>query len=245
MSTPTASKKTTRQNSSTFTLVDIRNIIAETEQRILQRIDSKFEALYDRISVIETDIKSIKAVQVQQESDIHRIKEVIMCQQRQIESFEEKQRQCNLVITNMPEGEVMADEVPITNDKEKFVALANLILPHDEEIDVDDVEEAVRLGRRGGSKPCLMKVRLRDAPSRNMILRSCRNLNSPVVHRAFGKIYVNKDMSYLRRVEEKRLREEYRRLKSLHPDGEVRLKNGKLYIGVGIKDGIDVANQLF
>ena len=103
----------------------------------------------------------------------------------------------------------------------------------------------MRLGRRGGDELRVMKVKLQHVASRNTILRFCRNLNSSAVKQTFGRVYVNRDMSYLRRKWEKRLRREYQRLEDLHPDGSVRLKNGKLYLGAGIKDCVNFANQLF
>ena len=197
--------------------------------------------LNEKIEAVESTIKSIKAVQMQQETDISHIKEVIANQQRQIESYEEKERKCNLIISNMPENEVTVNNVSIDNDVEKIVALANLILPSDDKISRADIEETVRIGRRGG----ILKVRLSDVYCRNKILRSCRSLNSPAVLGSFGRLYVNKDMSYLRRCEEKRLRNECRRLKTLYPDAVVRIRNGNLLLGQGIKDCVDYRNQLF
>ena len=155
----------------------IQNIIADSEKRILQRIDERFKALDDRISNLEVDMKAIKSVQVQQETNVNRIREVI--EQRQIESFDEEQRRCNLIIAKMPEGEVTINKVPIAYDREKFVALANLILPQEAKTNANEVVKAVRLGRRGGDEPCVMKVKLQHVASRNTILRFCRNLNSP------------------------------------------------------------------
>ena len=72
-----------------------------------------------------------------------------------------------------------------------------------------------------------------------------QNLNSPTVRKAFGRVYLNKDMSFLRRREEKRLRDHYKSLKAKYPDASVKLRNGKLFLGAAIKDRVDYHNQLF
>ena len=73
---PANSKTLTRQNSSTFTLLDIQKLIADSEQRVIAQVNKKFDALSSKIDAIEASFTSIKAVQAQQETDISNIKDV-------------------------------------------------------------------------------------------------------------------------------------------------------------------------
>ena len=245
MSSPSVTKKSLRKNSSSFTLLDIQKLIAESKERIISHVNNKFEQLCAKIETLETSVKEVKAVQIQQETDIMTIKEVVAHQQSQIEQYEERARQCNLIISNLPESAVTIDNVPVTDDVEKFVALANSILPPDDHISEDDIKETMRLGQRGGRNTRIMKVKFSEVQSRNNILRHCKNLNQPTILSSFGRVFINKDMSYLRRCEEKRLRGEYKLLRSSYPDAYVRLRNGKLFLGPAVKDCIDFRNQLF
>ena len=254
MSSPSLTKRNLRKNSSSsstpspasFTLLDIQKLIAESEERIKRHVNEKFDSLTEKISSLEASITDIKAVQVQQESDIQVLKNAVANQQCQIESFEEKERQCNLIVSNLKETDIEFNSYTISDDKDKILALFNHILPPEERVSNNDVVSTARLGRSGRNTR-ILKVRLSSVHCRNKILRSCKHLNLESVRRSFDKIYVNKDMSYLRRLEEKRLRERFKDLKGQYTDGSVsvRLRNGKLFLNQFVKDCVDYRNQLF
>lgn len=240
---PALQKKTTRQNSASFTLLDIQKLIAESEARVIAHVNDRFDALASKIDSLEAAVTAVKAVQAQQETDIARIKELIVSQQSQIEASEERERRCNIIISGLPETDFTFEEDKLEDDHQKIETLVNAILPPSERLDVDDIKEVTRLGR-GGRSPRIVRVRLTDVGCRNRILRSCGGLNADSIRRSFGRIYVNKDMSLLRRQEEKRLRLHYKELKAKYPD-ETKLRNGKLYLGLSVKDAVDFRNQLF
>ena len=227
-----------------LTLHDFKKLLAESEERVVAKFSAKIDTLLDKVSALESAINDIKAAQVQQEMDIVQIKDVILAQQRQIEAYDEHERRGNLVISNLPETNVLFDQETLTDDETKAVTLVNEILPRDKEFTSDDICEVVRLGRPGRN-PRTLKVKLNDASCRNGILRCGRNLNSDVIRKAFGTVYINKDLSFLRRKEEKRLRLRRKELKETYPAADVRIKNGKLYLGPAIRDCVDYRNQLF
>ena len=245
-------RKSLRKNSasnpspkpSSFSLADIQKLISESEERIIHHVNEKFDLLTSKITNLETAIQEVKAVQVQQESDLSRIKNIIAGQQHQIEAFEERERRCNLIFSNVPETPVTVGKELLTEDKEKVVSLVKQISPSDQEVSEDVILETTRLGR-GGRNPRILKVKLQDVQSRNNILHHARNLNSSSIQGSFGRVFVNKDMSLLRRQEEKRLRERYKELKNLFPEAPVKIRNGKLFLGQAIKDCVDFHNQLF
>lgn len=244
-------KKNLRSNASntppstvSFTLLDIQKLIADSERRMTALIKEKFEGLSEKVGALEKAITAVKAVQVQQETDIGRIKELLYKQQVQIEAFEERDRRCNLVFSNVPEEPCTFESVSHADDEPKLVALANAILPPEQRIGKDNIVSVSRIGRAGG-RPRLIKVRLTDADCKTNILRSSRNLNSPAIRSSFGRVFINKDMSFLRRMEEKRLRENLKQVRSRQPDAEVKLRNGKLFLGSIVRDCVDFRNQLF
>ena len=244
-SSPAISKTVTRKNSSSFTLLDIQKLITESEERLIAHVNKRFDTLSGKIESLEKSIKEVKAVQVQQETDIAKIKQVIADQQHQIEAYEERERCCNLILSNVPEDKITFEKETISSDDDKVRSLVDAIVPEAMRLDVnEDILSVRRIGQSGGRTPRILKVCLSDTDCRNKILRCSRNLNSDTIRSAYGRVYVNKDMSFLRRLEEKRLREEYRQLKAKFPD-DTRLRNGKLFLGQTIKDRVDFRNQLF
>lgn len=234
----------TRRNSSTFTLADIQRLIAESEERVIAHVNRKFEALSSKLETLETALMEVKAVQVSQEGDITHMKDVIVRQQHQLEAFEERERRCNLIISNLPEGTVTFEDDDLEDDVDKVRALVKAIVPGPGPGPASDILGMTRIGRQGGKGARLVKVHLDNVDSRDEILRHCRHLNTEAVRTSFGRIYINKDMSYLRRLEEKRLRLHFKELKQKYPDA-TKLKNGKLFLGQAIKDQIDYRVQLF
>lgn len=249
-STPPATRKMSKNMKTdtpppALTLQDFKKLTAEMEARIVSKFSEKIDALMKKVSDIESSITEIKAVQAQQETDIDIIKDIIASQQRQIESFEIRERRCNLIVSNVPETSVTFDREKLEDDTEKFLVLANeMLVGCKSTVGPDNISEIVRLGRPGVT-PRIMKVKLHDESLCNSILRSGKFLRSDRIRTTFGTIYVNKDVSYLRRKEERRLRLKRKELKDNFPDADVRIKNGKLYLGPAIRDQVDVANQLF
>ena len=237
-------KTVTRQNSASFTLLDIQKIIAESEERITANVNRKFDILSAKIDSLETALSEVKAVQVRQESDMAHIKEIIVSQQHQIEVFEERKRNKNLIFSNVPETDVTFEGSNLSTDIDKVKSLVDSIIPETASFDSDDIQEVTRIGRGGGRSPRILKVRVANINCRNQILFCSRNLNANDIRTSFGRVYINKDMSALRRLEEKRLRDHFKQLKVQYPN-EVRLRSGTLFLGPAIKDRVDFRNQLF
>lgn len=227
-----------------FTLLDIQKLISDSEARIISHVNEKFEELSAKICSLEMSVVEIKSVQSLQGADIHQIKEVIAGQQKQIEAFEERERKQNLILSNVPETDVTVGGEVLKDDESKIVSLANLILPPDNKISREDISQATRLGR-GGRNPRIIKVKLSSVQCKINILQSCKNLNLEEVRTAYGRIFINKDLSFLRRKEEKRLRAHFKDLKARYPDSDVRLRGGKLLLGSAVRDSVDFRTQLF
>jgi hypothetical protein len=257
---PNSSPKiTTRKNSSSFTLIDIQKLVSESEERLIAflqksikeseerlvaHVDKRLDALATKIESIENSMAEVKGVQVQQEADIAKIKEIIVAQQHQIEAYEDRERCCNLMLSNIPEDNIVFENETLTTDFQKVRSLIQAICSDNNNIDSSDILEVKRIGKSGGTAPRLLKVCLEDIDHRNSILYCSRNLNRDSIRNSFGRVFINKDMSFLRRREEKRLRDAYRHLKGKYPDS-ARLRRGKLYLGQAIYDRIDFTNQLF
>ena len=251
MSSPAVTRNSASKSSASkkkaepsFTLLDIQKLMSASEEKIISHVNNKIDELSTKIGALESAVTQIKAVQVQQESDLNVIKDIIVGQQYQIEACEERERECNLMISNIPETDVSVNGETLTDDESKVLHLMNHILPSENEMSAEDICKTVRLGS-GGRNPRMMKLVLPSVEYKIKILRSCKNLNSSTVRSSYGRVFVNKDMSVLRRREEKRLRMQARDLRSRYPEADVRVRGGKLYVGPVIRDSINYRNLLF
>ena len=239
-----SSKTATPNPQPSCSLLEFKNLLLESEERVISKLNAKIDALIEKVSAVESAINDIKAVQVQQEMDIDKIKDLIVTQQTHIEWLDERSRGCNLMVSGLPESNITYNQETLEDDKEKALTLINDILYPGQVLDSDDIVDVTRLGRPGRN-PRPLKVKVIDEKCRNNVVRSGRLLNSDKIRSVFGRVYINKDLSYLRRQEEKRLRQKRNELKAAHPDADVRLKNGKLYLGPAVRDMLDYRNQLF
>lgn len=149
------------------------------------------------IDFLETALNAVKEVQLHQVTDIAHIKNLLVTQQQQIEDFDEGPRRKNLIFTNVPEADVTFEGSTISKDIDKVKTLVQFITSKAAtNFDTDNIEEVTRFGRSGGKSPRILKVRVADVNCRNQILRSSRHLNVDAIRISFGRIYINKYVSF-------------------------------------------------
>ncbi|MEL7308801.1 MAG: hypothetical protein AAGK05_13655 [Pseudomonadota bacterium] len=97
----------------------------------------------------------------------------------------------------MSDDQCTFESVALTDDEPKVVALANAILTQEQQISKEDIVNVSGIGRAGG-RPRILKVKLSDASCKANTLR---NFNSFSIRTSFGRVFINKVISYLRRLE--------------------------------------------
>ena len=90
---------------------------------MVAHVDKRLDTLAAKIQSIETSMMELKGVQIQQEADIAKIKEVIVAQQHKIEAYEDQERCCNLVFSRVPEGDIVFDNETLSTDDQKVKSL--------------------------------------------------------------------------------------------------------------------------
>ena len=138
------------------------------------------------------------------------------------EMVEREKRKLSIVIVNIPESEGETVEVRNKKDKDKVVELLKKVTDLKEE----DIQNPLRLGSRPlGTKPRMLKVRVRSEEAKRKIMANARKLNENVVD-AKKRVYVNHDRTPKEREDFKKLRSELTERQKKDP--ELVIRGGKI-----------------
>lgn len=223
-----------------LTLESIQNLILQSEGRVM----AKLANIETKISAIEFRLDMVQTEQMRLSSEVDKLKDVVVMQQKHIEQFETKNREKYLIFSGVPESSVSMEEMTLGNDVEKISFLCDQI---GSEIDSASIHDCSRIGPKEGNRTRLVRVKFNSVRARNFFLRSQRSLREDrKVRDAFGPIYINPDRSHLARKEDTRLREKMKKIRSTSSNPrDVFIRSGKLYVKSEIVDRVDIANQLF
>ena len=228
-----------QRSNPTLTFDAIKDLIQRSEEKILSMLDD----ITGRISALELKLDSVHSEQITQAHDIVKLKETVVRQQVMIESLEVTRRQNSLIISNVPESDIQFNGGKVATDDEKVHLLCSA---SDESFDSSTISLCSRLGRPDKNRKRPIKVDFTSTHVRNKILRSQRRVRQDAsILKAFGPVYLNPDRSHLARLEDKRLREKMKRMKSNSstPD-EIYIRSGKLYRKSDIVDQVDIGSHL-
>jgi hypothetical protein len=226
--------------SSDFTFESIKSLILESEARVM----SKLTNIEAKISSIEARLDKVQMEQLNVSSEVDKLKDIILMQQKQIERMEINAREKVLIFSGVPESPVqMEGGSVLTDDVEKISYLCREIC----DFDSSPIEKCFRIGKNQSQRNRLLRVKFDEVGIRNSVLRSQRALREDQsISEKFGKIYINPDRTDLSRKEDKRLREKMKEIKASSSNpSDVFIRAGKLYVKSEIVDQSDIANQLF
>ena len=224
------------------TLDDITTLLNTSEENIKKFFKDEIGLLLTKILKLEGSLSSAKAECSRLDTEMTKMKAVIVDQQQLIEKHEAKLRSDNLIIHNLPESRLADDIVNAEKDKLNTIfRTANL------KTNPGDIVSFFRLGKPRNDRPRPIKVTLRNADLKFALLNKRKMISScSDLRRQFNsKIFINADSSFLVRKEEFRLRQELTRLKSNKPGSVCFIRSGSLFVDGLVHDKIDVSNQLF
>lgn len=184
----------------------IESILSFQEDVALQTVTSKLDTLMNEMSdlkkTIATQDSTVLKKITELKSQVDRQAEIIAKQQRYLEMIDRKERECNLVITGVPDEHESLDGA--TADNEKIMKIW-------EKVSVaSEVREARRIGNTNNTpvgrprrRPILVTVA--NKYERDAVLDKAKTLKSS--GDAYNKIYIKKDVHPSIRAEWKRLRD--------------------------------------
>ena len=176
-------------------------------QNLIYEMVKKIDALTSHVMRLEKASNKVEDIDALVEEKVKKYME---------ESRDQAGRERNVILHNVPESH--SDEVKdrVAHDFEQ----TKLVLQHLNVPDAVVVDKPVRLGKRGGGKPRLMRISFADKNAKKSVLSHATKLreSSDAVLR---NVYVTPDLTYQQRVANKKLRDELQRRKDA---GESNLK---------------------
>lgn len=185
----------------------IDSILSSQQDDALQTVTSKLDALMNELTdlrktIATRDSSTLKKISELQ-SQVNKQAEILEKQQRFLENIDRKERECNLVITGVPDEHESLEGA--TSDAEKIKKLW-------EKVGVTtEVSAARRLGKNVNNnsdgtprrRPILLTVASRR--ERDIVLEKAKTLKS--INNVYSRIYIKKDVHPSIRNEWRRLRD--------------------------------------
>jgi hypothetical protein len=227
---------------------DFASLVRESEERIKNfvkdEIAKSIQTLCNRLLTIEKNVSVMQSEFVGLDDEITKVKQVIINQQKYIETNEERIRASNLIVHNLPEVEVVSNNVSLKSDADKLALISRTT---GVDLSQNDVEATYRLGKKSPNKIRPLKIVLKSKELKHKALSKRKEIaNSPVIHKTFGtRIFINPDVSYLVQKELYRLRQKSKELKLKDPDCKPYIRSGVLYLDGTVIDDVKIEKQLF
>ena len=237
-------RKGSVKDTCTITISDISSLIRESEERIKSHFKDELKAITDRLDRFEQHLSSVQTECARLDSEVSTLKKLVISQQMQIEGQENKMRESNIIVHNIPENDtpVFLNSERLTNDLQKTLAFCKTA-----NIDVypDDIVTLRRIGKHKSKNSRPLKITFKTPDLRYKFLKNRITIskNSDLIHLFNSRIYVNNDSSFLMRKEEFRLRQVLKKLKNDHPNAHSYIRSGLLYHEGEVVDKTDVKNQ--
>lgn len=219
---------------------DLKTFMLQMEARLASKIDdvihrlSTLEARYDDIRVEQSRLD------IQQKSLIT----VIEKQQIALENFEIRSRKSNLILSGVPESDIVDLTSTLKSDFDKVDAICRMI---SQDFHCDDISECFRIGKKSNNKSRPLKIKFNNIKMRNDLLYNQKTMreNLPSSWRG-SKIFANPDLPLLTRTENLRLRTRLKEEKEhALPTDNLYIRRGKLFKNSIVIDAVDIISQLF
>ncbi len=210
--------KNTRSNSSVVTLSDIKNLLENTRNDILQtmtrenqRINDKLQQLLARTNELENANKDLR---LQNMKLTEEVRELQRKRENEISEITEELhhrsiREQNLIFFGVPEQL----EGSVADRQKCDIELCKEIV---RTIGVEDhINQPMRLGRTNKNSSRPLRLKCTSFDQKQNILRRCRSLRS---FEAFKYVYINPDRTPMQQAANKALREELMRRRNAGED---------------------------
>ena len=174
-------------------------------------VDGKSCALEAKMDIVLNHLKKKEKEEKELDSKIEKMIERKVSEHAH-EKEERAKRENNLVISGIVEEEKGTEEEQKARDVEMATSILRDSIGPNEEIKKSlTVTNVTRVGKKG-SNPRIMKVTIPDKNVRDHICKNAfKTLENHIVNRGVPnnkKVYINRDLTYLERQEQRQLREE-------------------------------------
>lgn len=218
--------------------------VKETLEEGLKNIEKNFQSLKEQLSndikeiikysvreSIAAEVKSLHQTINDQREEIDKLKHTVM--QLEMDRLKEKRREiaCNLILRGVDEENEKTED----QTKEKVTRLLKRAVPN------CNVVKAVRIGKFNPRNPKIIKVTVDNFSEKISLLKECRKLRDGVFH----NIFVSPDRTPLDRMEDFRLRQKFKKLRTENPNSHIQLRGGRLLMDDVVIDHEEPLRHLF
>ena len=133
-----------------------------------------------------------------------------------------KEIETNVIVSGIPEDEV------INNNSGLFAGVLSKL-----ECPFSEISSFARVGKASGLRPRLLKISFSNTDLRIKAVKNAKLLREDS---RFKGVFVNPDLTFAERLEQKRLRDKAREIRTLDSRARVILRHGKLIVGDDVVD---------
>ena len=199
------------------------------------KIDNLQKEVNTKITHLENKVQILETENEKKDEDITTLKHTVINMQKALNSFDQKERSCNSVVSNLPESDI---EIPALNgetggilstDIEKIAHLCKLM---ENDIEFGELSDLTisRIGKIREGFQRMIKITFNDTADRDKFVKNSSKLKA--AHENWSKVYVKKDQHPVYLAENNRLRKKMAELRKLEENAgkTITIKNGKLSV---------------
>ena len=209
--------------------------------RMDNMLDTKLKVIEDKfdkaVTGLNAQVNMLSSRCDKFEEDVSTLKSIVVKQQHYINKIDSDKRDCNIIVTGVPETDITINDTPCNNDKSKVTAILDRI-----NCRFEDDFKIERWGKENIERkyPRTILLTVGNKTTRDNILKKSKELKD--AGEIFSTIYLKKDLHPVLVQENKRLLKKKKDLLALDINKE---KEIKLEKGVVTVDGVEVDRNLF
>jgi len=196
---------------------DIKKLNSDTEQKIVNTVESKLEEGVKKQSFADIVAQQVDSQLVKVSGDLNKVQQVIDETKKKADEEKDREGRCNnIIIYRIPESSTA--EGRVKHDKSFSIELFNEVMELD--IKEEELKSVFRLGKWDASNPTNrpLLIQFREKSIKNRVMESLSKLKS--ASDKFKNLSITHDMTKNERSECKRLVEEAKKKESDDHQGE-------------------------
>ena len=169
-------------------------------------LEKKLDRMFARFLAVERAVE--KVANATGENLEKKVEEMIdkKLEEKFKEREERQKRELNLIVVGLPESNKTESVERQADDLKRVQTMVDKICPDLKE----KVEEPVRLGKVGGSRPRMLRIKVKSLGDKREIMRNAYKINKDVKDQK-NRMYINPDYTPAEREKQKELRAEIKR----------------------------------
>ena len=215
------------------------NILVEVKQ-ITDPIQKEVNELKAENKKLKSEVTLLKATKEEHKEKFDKVEKTLKEHQKTLAQNDKDARMKRLLLSGMPEGEIVLNDESLKNDLEKVEQLLKMVNPND--IGPVNVRRIGKKDQGPDNRPRYLMIEFASISDRNSIKQKSGTLKDNDKTKNF---YLKADQPKKTREEYKRLHESKKRVLEEDSERQVKIEYGKLYVDGVLVDQVEDSNQDF